>query len=151
MVPKGHPLTREPRLTLEMLAEWPIITYQTGLTGRTRIDEAFGKAALSPEILLTAQDSDVIKTYVELEMGVGILADMAFDAQRDSNPGLSGCHSPVRGPYRLDWSQEGALLAQLRLAVYPAVQPRPVADRHPGQESSALTRHRITKSRPQTR
>lgn len=85
VVPKDHPLTRESRLTLEQLAEWPLVTYQTGLTGRTRIDEAFNRAGLTPEILLTAQDSDVIKTYVELDMGVGILADMAFDAKRDNN------------------------------------------------------------------
>lgn len=83
VVPEGHPLTKAPSLTLELLAEWPIITYQSGLTGRTRVDEAFNQAGITPEILLTAQDSDVIKTYVELDMGIGILADMAFDAKRD--------------------------------------------------------------------
>jgi DNA-binding transcriptional LysR family regulator len=69
--------------TLAALAHWPIVTYQAGLTGRARVDDAFAEAGIVPQILLTAQDSDVIKTYVELEMGVGILADMAFDSQRD--------------------------------------------------------------------
>lgn len=83
VVPEQHPLTLEPELTLAQIAQWPIITYQAGLTGRARVDDAFAAAQLQPEILLTAQDSDVIKTYVELDMGVGILADMAFDAKRD--------------------------------------------------------------------
>ncbi len=84
VVPDQHPLTRLPALTLAALAEWPIITYQSGLTGRGRVDEAFAGAGLKPDIRLTAQDSDVIKTYVELDMGIGILADMAFDARRDA-------------------------------------------------------------------
>ena len=83
VVPEQHPLAGEQVLTLAALANWPIITYQAGLTGRVRVDEAFAEAGIEPQILLTAQDSDVIKTYVELEMGIGILADMAFDAQRD--------------------------------------------------------------------
>ena len=83
VVPEQHPLTAERELTLAALAHWPIITYQAGLTGRVRVDEAFAEAGITPQILLTAQDSDVIKTYVELEMGVGILADMAFNTQRD--------------------------------------------------------------------
>lgn len=93
VVPAGHPLTGQPDLTLAQLAQWPIITYQSGLTGRARVDEAFANAGIEPEILLTAQDSDVIKTYVELDMGVGILADMAFDANRDSGlVQLDGSH-----------------------------------------------------------
>lgn len=83
VVPEQHPLTAERELSLAALAHWPIITYQAGLTGRARVDEAFADAGIVPQILLTAQDSDVIKTYVELEMGVGILADMAFNGQRD--------------------------------------------------------------------
>jgi len=83
VVPEQHPLAQQPSLTLEEIAAWPIITYQAGLTGRARLDEAFEQAGLVPEILLTAQDSDVIKTYVELGMGIGILADMAFDSGRD--------------------------------------------------------------------
>lgn len=87
IVPAGHPLEQSQPLTLEAIAEHPIITYQEGFTGRTRrIDAAFARAGLTPDVVLSALDSDVIKTYVELGMGVGILASMAFSADRD--PGL---------------------------------------------------------------
>ncbi|MBP7980427.1 MAG: HTH-type transcriptional regulator Cbl [Tolumonas sp.] len=85
LVPRGHPLTELPQVTLEDLSAWPLITYQTGLTGRTKIDAAFAMADIEPDIVLSAQDSDVIKTYVELGLGVGILADMAIDSVKDSN------------------------------------------------------------------
>lgn len=83
IVPAGHPLTARGPLTLEALADYPLITYHQGYTGRTHIDEAFAKAGLSPDIVLTAIDADVIKTYVELGLGVGILASMAFHPARD--------------------------------------------------------------------
>jgi LysR family cys regulon transcriptional activator len=74
-------------LTLEQLAQFPIITYEPGYTGRTHIDEAFRRRGLELNIVLSAMDADVIKTYVELGMGVGIIAAMAYDEQRD--PGLA--------------------------------------------------------------
>ena len=83
LVPRGHPLTELPEVTLEDLSAWPLVTYQTGLTGRTKIDAAFAMAGIVPDIVLSAQDSDVIKTYVELNMGVGIVNDVAYDAERD--------------------------------------------------------------------
>ncbi len=83
VVPKGHPLTMQKQLTLEAIAEWPIVTYQSGFTGRSRIDEAFDKAELIPDIVMTALDADVIKAYVELELGIGIIASMAFSPERD--------------------------------------------------------------------
>ena len=84
VVPPGHELLKvEGPVTLEQLARHPIITYETGYTGRTHIDEAFAKAGLKPSIVLSAMDADVIKTYVELGMGVGIVASIAFDAERD--------------------------------------------------------------------
>lgn len=83
VVPARHPLTREPRLTLEQLARYPIITYDAAFTGRSHIDAAFAAHDLKPDIVLSAIDADVIKTYVELGMGVGIVATMAFDAKRD--------------------------------------------------------------------
>ena len=70
-------------LSLQRLARHPIITYETGYTGRTHIDEAFARAGLKPSVVLSAMDADVIKTYVELGMGVGIVASIAFDAERD--------------------------------------------------------------------
>ena len=83
IVPAGHPLEEKP-LTLEALAEFPLITYNEGFTGRGKIDAAFAAAGLAPDIVMSALDADVIKSYVELEMGVGIIASMAFDAERDT-------------------------------------------------------------------
>jgi LysR family cys regulon transcriptional activator len=84
VVPDGHALLSGPPLTLESLSAWPLITYDPGFTGRPHIDAAFAQAKLRPEIALTALDSDVIKTYVELGLGAGIVASMAFDARRDA-------------------------------------------------------------------
>ncbi|WP_088287250.1 CysB family HTH-type transcriptional regulator [Ideonella sp. A 288] len=87
VVPPGHPLAEEAAagqaLTLQRLATFPLITYESGYTGRAHIDEAFAKVGLAPEIVLVAMDADVIKTYVELGMGVGIVAAIAFDEERD--------------------------------------------------------------------
>ncbi len=86
IVPAGHPLEAEKKLTLDAISEFPIVTYHKGFTGRLRIDEAFAKAKLEPSIVMEALDADVIKAYVELDLGVGIIASMAFEASRD--PGL---------------------------------------------------------------
>jgi LysR family cys regulon transcriptional activator len=83
VVPAKHPLAKAAHLTLEQLAEYPIITYDPAFAGRTHIDEAFAARDLKPDIVLSAIDADVIKTYVELGMGVGIVAAMAFDPKRD--------------------------------------------------------------------
>ncbi|MEI7256443.1 HTH-type transcriptional regulator Cbl [Dickeya dadantii] len=83
LVPEGHALAQEPAVTLDKLSAVPLITYRQGITGRSRIDRAFAAAGLTPHISISAQDSDVIKTYVELGLGVGIVADMSFDATRD--------------------------------------------------------------------
>ena len=84
VVPPGHPLLEGAAPpTLEQLARYPIITYELGYTGRAHIDAAFARAGLSPDIVLSAMDADVIKTYVELGMGVGIVASIAVDAERD--------------------------------------------------------------------
>ena len=84
VVPPGHPLlAHSDAVTLAQLAQYPIITYNLGYTGRSHIDDAFARAGLQPNIVLTAMDADVIKTYVELGMGVGIIASIALDAERD--------------------------------------------------------------------
>jgi len=84
VVPPGHELLEhDGPLTLQRLAQFPIITYDAGYTGRRHIDEAFARVGLKPSVVLTAMDADVIKTYVELGMGVGIVASIAFDAERD--------------------------------------------------------------------
>ena len=89
VVPAGHALAvhaeRPQGLTLEQLAQWPIVTYEPGFTGRAHIDEAFAREGLMPEVVLSAMDADVIKTYVGLELGVGIVASIAFDAERDKD------------------------------------------------------------------
>ena len=83
VVPARHPLTRVRRVTLEDIAQYPIVTYDIAFAGRTHIDAAFAARSLHPDVVLSAVDADVIKTYVELGMGVGIVAAMAFDAKRD--------------------------------------------------------------------
>lgn len=84
VVPPGHPLLELTHpVSLQDLARHPIITYEPGFTGRTHIDEAFARAGLAPDVVLSAMDADVIKTYVELDMGVGIVASIAFDPERD--------------------------------------------------------------------
>ncbi|QKV53395.1 CysB family HTH-type transcriptional regulator [Comamonas antarctica] len=84
VVPPGHALLEiDGPLTLEQLVQHPIITYEQGFTGRAHIDEAFAREGLAPDVVLSAMDADVIKTYVELGMGVGIVASIAVDAERD--------------------------------------------------------------------
>ena len=84
LVPRDHPLSKARPLTLAALARHPIITYDFSFTGRSQINAAFDAAGLVPNVVLTALDSDVIKTYVEMGLGVGIIAKMAWDPARDS-------------------------------------------------------------------
>ena len=84
VVPPKHPLLKGP-LTLERLAEYPIVTYDFAFANRSLVQKAFEIRGLQPHVVLSAQDSDVIKTYVELGLGVGVLARMAFDPKRDLN------------------------------------------------------------------
>ncbi len=83
VTPPKHPLLRKKELQIEDIAQYPVITYDFAFTGRSKINKAFEAKGLSPNIVLTAIDSDVIKTYVEMGLGIGILAKMAFDSQRD--------------------------------------------------------------------
>jgi len=84
VVPPNHPLTLETTPSLEAIADYPILTYVMGFTGRAQQDQAFINQDLQPNVIFTATDADVIKTYVELELGIGIIASMAFDAQKDA-------------------------------------------------------------------
>jgi LysR family cys regulon transcriptional activator len=92
VVPAAHPLAQSDRLTLERLAVEPLVTYQPTFTGRKRIDQAFARARLKPNVVLEAIDSDVIKTYVRLGLGVGIVAEMAV---REDPPGGDLVTRPV--------------------------------------------------------
>ncbi len=85
IVPQGHPLTQLPELTLAAIAEYPLITYHEGFTGRTNINRSFAEAGLEPDIVLSAIDADVIKTYVDVGLGIGIVAAMAYNPERDGN------------------------------------------------------------------
>jgi LysR family cys regulon transcriptional activator len=82
VVPEGHPLADKPHVSLDDLAQHPLITYDVGFTGRGHIDDAFNKAGVSTDIVLTAMDSDVIQQYVSLGLGVGIVASMAVESGR---------------------------------------------------------------------
>lgn len=84
VVPIGHELITQGPLTLKKLAAYPLITYDFGFTGGTLVSKTFTEAGLTPNIVLTAIDADVIKTYVTLGLGIGLLANMAYDAVRDS-------------------------------------------------------------------
>jgi len=77
VLPLSHPLAKKERVTLEDIAAEPLVTYHPSFTGRTRIDTAFAHKKLAPRIALEAIDSDVIKTYVRLGLGIGIVAEMA--------------------------------------------------------------------------
>lgn len=83
IMPVDHPLAKLDPITLEAIAEVPLVTYDPSFTGRKRVDSAFEQRGLSPQIALEAIDSDVIKTYVRLGLGVGIVAEMAVDADAD--------------------------------------------------------------------
>ena len=83
VVPPRHPLLKSGPLTLEELSRYPIVTYDFAFANRSLVQKAFENRGLAPHVVLSAQDSDVIKTYVELGLGVGILAKMAFNEKRD--------------------------------------------------------------------
>lgn len=85
VVPKGHPLDTGEPPSLKAVSEHPIVTYVFGFTGRSKLDEAFTKEGLEPKVIFTATDADVIKTYVRLGLGIGIIASMAHDPVEDSD------------------------------------------------------------------
>ena len=85
LVRPDHPLASVRKLTLRQIAEHPVITYTFGFTGRSKLDQSFAAHGLKPEVVLTAVDADVIKTYVRLGMGVGIIANMAYDETADQD------------------------------------------------------------------
>ncbi|MDR3213164.1 MAG: CysB family HTH-type transcriptional regulator [Azoarcus sp.] len=85
IAPRGHPLTKLENITLADIAEYPIVTYNEGFTGRSNIDRCFAEAGLVPDTVLSAIDADVIKTYVDIGLGIGIIASMAYHPERDSS------------------------------------------------------------------
>ena len=85
VVPKDHPLASASKVTLEAVAEHPIVTYTFGFTGRSKLDDAFNSRGLTPKVTFTAVDADVIKTYVRLGLGIGIIAGLAYDEVLDED------------------------------------------------------------------
>ena len=88
VAPLGHPILTTERLTLEEIARWPIVTYDSAFTGRGQINRAFFSHGIEPRVVLTALDADVIKTYVGMGLGIGIVARMAYDPQVDRGLGM---------------------------------------------------------------
>ena len=84
VAPEGHPILAERSVSLPLLARWPLITYDPEFSGRSQINKAFERADIEPNVVLTAIDADVIKTYVNLGLGLGIIAQMAYDPARDT-------------------------------------------------------------------
>lgn len=85
IVPRDHPLAAKQQITIQELAEYPLVTYTFGFTGRSELDIAFNHAGLTPKIVFTATDADVIKTYVRLGLGIGVIASMAVSAEVDAD------------------------------------------------------------------
>lgn len=85
LVKPGHPLAEKKKLTLKDVAAHPIVTYTFGFTGRSKLDQAFAASGLKPDVVLTAVDADVIKTYVRAGLGIGIIANMAYDERTDKD------------------------------------------------------------------
>jgi LysR family cys regulon transcriptional activator len=110
VVPHGHPLANETKITIETLAEYPIVTYVFGFTGPSSLQQIFARAGLTPRVALTARDADVIKTYVRLGLGVGIVASMAVDPREDGD--LVAIDASHLFPAHMTWAgfQQGALL-----------------------------------------
>jgi len=84
LIKQNHPLAKELPLTLEKLSKYPLVTYEKGFTGRCQFDMAFKKANLEPNVMLTASDADIIKAYVKMDLGVGVIASVAYDLADDS-------------------------------------------------------------------
>ena len=124
LVPKGHPLGKARPLTLEALARYPIVTYDFSFTGRSQINAAFAAKGIEPNVVLTALDSDVIKTYVELGFGVGIVAQMAYDPARDTAIREARRRPSVRRQHDAPGASPRRLPARLRLRVHHACSRR---------------------------
>ncbi len=124
LVPRGHPLAKTVPLTLAALARHPIITYDFSFTGRSKINDAFDAEGLTPNVVLTALDADVIKTYVELGMGVGLIAQMAYDPVRDTGLERARRCTLVRPQHHTPRFAARCLPAQLRLRFHRPLRSR---------------------------
>jgi LysR family transcriptional regulator, cys regulon transcriptional activator len=122
-VPLHHPLAKHKSLTLAKLAQYPLVTYVFNLSGPASLPDAFAKAGLSPDIAITARDSDVIKTYVRLGLGVGVIAAMALDDENDQD--LVSFDASQLFPRHLTWIgfRRGSFLRRYTLDFIQQVAP----------------------------
>ena len=142
-------------LTLEALAKFPIVTYDFSFTGRSAINAAFAAKGLEPNVVLTALDSDVIKTYVELGMGVGIIAQMAYDPVRDTQfEKLDADHLFAPSTTRLGLAPRrvpARLRVRLHRALRAALRPRRRRCRARGPEREPMSVARGRRASPASR
>ncbi len=127
VTPPRHPLLRAGPLTLEAIGRYPLITYAEGFSGRSAMDEAFRGAGLTPRVILSAIDADVSKTYVEMGMGIAILAAVTFEAKRDKGlRRIDASHLFASSPLNLVLRPHGYLRGFTRAfiqAFAPALTP----------------------------
>jgi LysR family cys regulon transcriptional activator len=136
IVPAGHALTKlKKKLTLQDIAQYPIVTYHEGFTGRARIEQAFADAGLSPDIVLAALDADVIKSYVTLGLGIGIVASLAYDPARDEGLELLDCSHLFPENITRIAIREGHLLRRFGYRFIATCAPQ-VASLLPGMDDS---------------
>lgn len=110
VVPVGHPLESVTSLTLADITDYPIITYHEGFTGRAMLERIFAEAGVVPDIVISALDADVIKSYVELDQGIGIIAEVAFDPERDTRLRRLECSHLFAENHTLIAARRGHLL-----------------------------------------
>jgi LysR family cys regulon transcriptional activator len=123
VVPPRHALLKAGKLTLEALAAYPIVTFDAAFAGRSQLDAAFAARGLAMDVVLAAIDADVIKTYVELGLGVGIITAMAFDAKRDLRLRAIDCSHLFRSNTTRVAIKRGALLRAYAYAFIESFAP----------------------------
>lgn len=115
VVREDHPLAKEKRLTLKRIAEFPLVTYDAAFTGRTALDDTFKEAGIAMNVVLTAIDTDVIKTYVRQGLGIGIIAGVAYDADRDRGlVAIDASHLFPERVAKLAWRKDAYLRGYVR-------------------------------------
>lgn len=132
VVPKGHRLAKAQMLTLATIASYPLITYDYAFTGSTTVSKVFHDAGVLPNVVLAAIDADVIKTYVNLGLGVGLIASMAYDEKKDENLEQLDCSHlfPASTTYlgvRKDTFMRGFLYGFINM-IAPAYDHRAIDD-----------------------
>ncbi|MDN5937915.1 MAG: HTH-type transcriptional regulator CysB [Salinisphaera sp.] len=157
LVQPDHPLAeREERLTIADIAAYPLVTYTFGFTGRSHLDRAFIAHGLTPDVVLTAVDADVIKTYVRLGLGIGIIATMAYDPKEDGDlVRLDASHLFEHSTTHIGFRRGTFLRAYMVDFIHmfaphltPEMVERVVAS-HPGEEYRRLVEHELWPRLPQ--